>query len=99
MVYLFGNFLKFFNNYTADIGIVILDFLYESIKGPIFFNQQILLDSELCQLCRDLSYDLSGSDTHLGAKGFNENNLITMDILFYKTMDVLSSLLDGRINQ
>lgn len=52
-VILFGSFVKFFNVKTAELGIALLDFLYEVVRGPLLVTQFDCVKSEIFIYCKD----------------------------------------------
>jgi hypothetical protein len=52
-VILFGSFVKFFNVKTAELGIALLDFLYEVVRGPLLVTQFDCVKSEIFMYCKD----------------------------------------------
>ena len=62
-------YTKFFNNLTTNLGLGLLDFLYECIRGggeyeqdehgPIQLNQECMINQSITQYVKDLLNDLT----------------------------------------
>lgn len=95
---LFGSFAKFYNNKTVELGIWLLTYLNEIIKGPILENQIECNDTNVHMYCKDLLTVLSNVTGELQTRGFVNGNNASNNELFTKMIEFVISLLEGLPN-
>lgn len=91
---LWGSFIKFVNPSCVNLGILILNFLVESIQGPCGGNQLELYKNKMIEYCKDFMNDfLSLKDYEL--RGFDKLTSSLLDSLILRSIKSLDAMLEA----
>jgi hypothetical protein len=93
---LFGSYIKFFNNESTKVGLMMLEFMIEAVQGPCRGNQRQMIDSKVLNYCKDFLNDLNSNSSSLRMKGFYIDNAADKEIKEEHT-DMLNSLFANTI--
>lgn len=69
-VQLFATYAKYFNNECTDLGVMLLNFMIESIQGPCKGNQERMIDAKVLTSIHEFFNELDPQISNLKEKGF-----------------------------
>ena len=88
---LWGSYIKVVNPDCEDLGVLILNFLIESIQGPCEGNQKELYQNKMIEYTKDFMSDFL-AERDYAVRGFDATNSVCLDALILKSIKVLHSM-------